>query len=166
MDVKSKGSIDDLTTKQACTYFRMGLVTGLVEIDSLVAWADRMILHTDEPDEIVIDLSLSGRLPHSRLIWLLSQFEETPDYDRPLTLLLGRAATILDEDPDRLEAVIMGLRLLNEEEYFPTAIGREIDGLRQKLENWRRSKISRQEVAAACARFFEPFTLRQPPARE
>ena len=143
-------TIDELeTTRQACSYFRMGLVTGLVEIETLIDWADRQITLADEPDGEVITLALSGRLPHSQLIWLLSQFEGAPDYGRPLDLLLARAAALLHTEPDRLEEIIMGLRLLNYEEYFPAAIGRQIAGLQESLETWRRGRISHDQLAAA-----------------
>lgn len=121
------------TTRQAMSYFRMGLVTGLVTIEELVDWVDRELLRRPDPEEALLTLSLSGRLPHSQLLWLLSDFEGEPDYGRPLTLLLARAADLLRQEPDRLPEIIMGLRLLNEEEYFPGEIGRQIADLRRQL---------------------------------
>ncbi len=144
----------------AYSFFRMGLVTGLVDVPALIAWADRQILALPTPPAELIELALAGRLPHSRLIWMLGAFAGPADYDLALTLLLARAGGLLAEDPTRAPDLIMGLRLLNEEEYFPQAVGQELIALRQTLEEARTGRIPAEAVSRHLRTFLAPYRQR------
>ncbi len=146
-----------LSKRQIFNYFRMGLVTGLVDKPTLIAWADRRIMEEEVPDDRVIELALASRRSYSELIWLLRGFQGEPDHDLPLRLVLARAGVVLEAGAASAEHVIMGLRLLNEEEYLPVAVRHQIAGLRQNLEMCRGGELSRQELHALLAGFLDPY---------
>jgi hypothetical protein len=100
-------------------YFRMGLAIGIVERQAVIAWADRTLLEDPSPSNELIELSLSGHLPYSQLIRLLTSFVPLPDYDLPIKLLLAHAGLSLEREPDRTVDLVISLRLLDAEEYLP-----------------------------------------------
>lgn len=100
-------------------FFRMGLATGIVPKEAVVAWADNELIQPGVPSYEVIELSLSGHLPYSQLVWLLGSFQEGADYCLSLNLLLAQAGAVLVQSPDRVVAILMGLRLLLAEAHLP-----------------------------------------------
>ena len=143
--------------RDAFGYFRMGLVTGLIDKSALVAWADREILRDRTPGHALIELSLSGRRPYSQIIRLLTGFERGADYRVSLKLLFARAGRLLEAEPGRAADIIMGLRLLNEEEYFPAEIKARLLGLRADLELHRQGALSAEDLTDRLAGFLAPF---------
>lgn len=144
-------------TKDAYSYFRMGLVTGIVDKQSLVDWADSVILHNPSPERAIFELSLSGRRPHSQIIWMLNRFEKGADYALSLKLLLAQAGVSLERDPGRASAIIMGLRLLNEEEYFPKDVGAKITDLRDQLDRYEEGAIPHDELVHRLSEFLGEY---------
>ena len=144
--------------KDAFSYFRMGLVTGLVDRPALVDWADSEILRSPSPGHEIMELSLCGRRPYSQIIRLLSGFERGADYRLSLKLLFARAGLLLEAEPGRATDIIMGLRLLNEEEYFPGEIKARLIGLRADLELHRQAALSAEELTARLAGFLAPYS--------
>ena len=149
----------EFRAKDGFSYFRMGLVTGLVDKSALVAWADHQIMSTDHPAAAIMELSLSGNRPHSELLWLLHGCERGADYSLSLSLLLAHAGDLLRQDPDRAAEIVMGLRLLNEEEYFPKDVSARLLALRTDLQEHERGGISAAELSARLAAFLEPYAV-------
>lgn len=145
------------TKKQMLGYFRMGLVTGVVEIRSVVEWADHEIMQSPIPEDDIIELSLSGRLPYSQIIRILSSFQGEPDYDLPLKLLFARAGILYEEDPGRAAQLLMGLRLLNEEEYLPKEIRSQINELQKALDLYQQKILPHQEFAGCLSGFLDRY---------
>lgn len=144
-------------TKDAYSYFRMGLVTGIVDKQSLVEWADNEIIRNPKPERAIFELSLSGTRPHSQTIWLLHEFERGADYSLSLKLLLARAGILLEQDPEQASAIIMGLRLLNEEEYFPKDVRSKIAGLRDHLDMYEQARITFDDLTERLSEFLSKF---------
>lgn len=146
-----------LSKRQVFNFFRMGLVTGLVDKPSLIAWADREIMAEAVPDHCVIELALSGRRSYSQIIWLLRGFQGEPDHDLPLKLVLARAGLVVTRDPSRSGEIIMGLRLLNEEEYLPNDVREQIAALRESLDLHRQGQCSLAKLQSHLAAFLDPY---------
>jgi hypothetical protein len=144
-------------TRDAFGYFRMGLVTGIVDKDALVDWADREIARTPEPEHEVIELALTGRWPYSQIIRLLTGFEGKADYSLSLRLLLAQAGMILEREPDRVTDIVMGLRLLNEEEYFPRNVKVRIAGLKKQLDLFRQGSITIDELTSQLSSLLDEY---------
>lgn len=119
-----------LCAKDAFGYFRMGLVTGIVEKQALVEWADNEIDRNPVPEHEIVELSLSGNLPHSQIIRLLNSFEGQADYD-------------------------LSLGLLTEEEYFPEDVTRRLADLRKSLDLYEQTIISFDDLSGQLSRFLE-----------
>ena len=147
----------EFRTKDAFSYFRMGLVTGLVDKAALIAWTDHQIMQTDSPSNALLELSLSGDRPYSELLWLLHGYERGADYSLSLRLLLAHAGVLLRQDPTRAADIIMGLRLLNEEEYFPKPIKVQLIALRAALDAYQRGEITESELNRHVVDFLQPY---------
>ncbi len=158
MTAQTTDSMDSqCTPRDAFGFFRMGLVTGLVDKQALVRWADCQIVNHSRPRHEIIELSLSGSLPYSQIIRLLTSFEGRADYTVSLPLLFARAGLLLEEEPARTEDIIMGLRLLNEEEYFPKELKSQISDLRSALETHRQAALAFEELVTRLSRFLEGY---------
>lgn len=108
-----------LSKQEMFCYWRMGLVTGILDRQAAIAWADREILSTQIPDQDLIELSLAGRMTYSQMIYLLNRLQGAPACDRPLKALLAEAGRLLEAEPGRALEIARGLRLINSEEYLP-----------------------------------------------
>lgn len=135
----------------------MGLVTGLIDKVSLIAWADAQILAAAIPDDRLIDLSLSGHRSYSAIVWLLREFQGSPTYDLALEALLARADQVLTADPSRAMDIALGLRLLDEEEYLPKAVRAPIQALKTAIDDQRRGELSLPALQAQLAGFLARF---------
>lgn len=149
----------DFRLKDAFSFFRMGLVTGLVDIPALVVWADHQLMQSDHPPAALLELSLSAGRPYSELIWLLHGYERGADYNLSLKLLLAHAGVLLQQDASRAGEIIMGLRLLNEEEYFPKDVKAQICALRSDLDEYERGAITAAELRDRLALFLDPYAV-------
>jgi hypothetical protein len=140
----------------------MGLVTGIVEKRELIVWADREIVRCPKPDDEIIQLSLCGSRPYSEIIWLLSSFEGELDYALSLPLLLARAGISFERDPRRARDIVMGLRLLNEEEKLPKDVRTQLLSLRDQLERCDQRGASPDALAERLSRFLEGYASYRP----
>jgi hypothetical protein len=140
----------------------MGLVTGIVDKHSVVEWADREITRNPVPTHALIELSLSSQRPYSEIIELLSDFEGEPGYDPALKLLLARAGLLLEQDPGQAVRIIMGLRLLVEEQFLPQDEKALLIELTNCLNMHEQNKISYQELADRLAHFLEMYVDYRP----
>jgi hypothetical protein len=144
-------------TKDAFGYFRMGLVTGIVDKHALVEWADHEIACNPRPEHEVIELALTGSQPYSQIIRLLTGFEGKADYSLSLQLVLARAGMLLEQDSGRTIEIIMGLRLLNEEEYFPRDVKLRIAELKDRLSLYRQAMLTLEELTLQLASFLDQY---------
>ena len=143
--------------KEMFGYFRMGLVTGLVDKAELIAWADREIMRCSIPEPEIIELSLSGKRPYSEIIWLLNQFEHGSHYQTSVNLLLARAGSLVEEADGQITDIIMGLRLLIEEEWLAKDIKAQLHRLRHSLEEYQSQAISAGRLAEQLTQFLAPY---------
>ena len=132
-------------------------MTGLVERQEVIAWADGELLTAERPDNQVIELSLSGRLPHSQLIRLLTSFSGALQDDLPVQLLLAHADQLLEQDPPRADELILGVRLLNAEEFISPHIRGIINQLRDAQARCRQGTLSQAALAAQLAQTLREF---------
>jgi hypothetical protein len=147
----------DFRTKDGLGYFRMGLVTGIVDKGALVEWADHVILHSPAFEYEMIELSLSGSRSYSEIVWILGDLEGQAEYGLSLKLLLAHAGLLLEEDPARAGDIIVGLRLLVEEMYFPKDVKSALVDLRNHLEMHHRSMISFEDLLRRLSAFLDPY---------
>ena len=151
-----------LDHKTAFGYFRLGLVTGLLDKRALVEWADAQIMSSPAPTPEIIELSLSESRPYSEIIWLLSHFEGEPSCELALKLLLAHAGILLESDPDRAPDLIMGLRLLNEEEYLSKEVKIQLTDLECHLKRHAQASLSFQALVGRLAEFLDKYTAYRP----
>ena len=135
----------------------MGLVTGLVDKQTLIAWADSEIMRQPIPQPEIMELSLSMNRPYSEIIWLLSSFEGETDYDLPLKLLFARAGMLLDQDASRAAEIVMGLRLINEEEHRDKDLRAQLSDLDRCREMTRRGEIAKDDLVGRLSRFLANY---------
>ena len=121
-DIESISYGTSATPTQIYAYFRMGLATGVVEPQAVIAWADGELLRNPAAGHETLDLALAGRLPLSQLMYLLSSFVIFPDYGLPLDLLLAHAGLLLERDPSRAPWLIQNLNLLSAEVKLSKAV--------------------------------------------
>jgi hypothetical protein len=144
-------------TRDAFGYFRMGLVTGIVDKHALVQWADCEIARNPSPEHDVIELALTSGQPYSQTIRLLTSFEGKADYSLSLKLLFAHAGLLLERDPRRASEIVMGLRLLNEEEYFPRDIKVRIAQLRNQLDLQRQALLTVEDFTSQLSSFLDQY---------
>jgi hypothetical protein len=154
--------VSKLDRKGAFGYFRMGLVTGIVEKQELIQWADREIIRSLQPEHEIIELSLCGRRPHSEILWLLSSFEGELTYGLSLRLLLARAGLAFERDPTRARELILGLRLLKEEAKLPKGVKSQLVTFQNKLQGYERGSVSLDQLGADLSRFLERYAKYRP----
>lgn len=138
-------------------YFRLGLVTGILEKKDVIAWADREILHNPDLEPETIELSLSSHLNHSQLLSLLNLFQGTSISTMPIKLILARAGIILEIHPEKLNKLLLGVRLLIAEEYLPIDIREKLVDLEKSLVNQRQGKITSNTLQQKLVDLLEPY---------
>jgi hypothetical protein len=143
------------TRSETYCFFRLGLVTGLVEPAEVIAWADGQLLANPEADYDLVELSMAANWPHSKLIWLLNRLQGWPEMAVPLALLVERAGQHLAADPGGAYPIGMGLRLLSAEERLPSALRKKLAGFENDLDAYRNGQISLEELAAALQSILE-----------
>lgn len=141
--------------KELFGYFRMGLVTGLVSKEALIAWADQEIINQTITPVEIIELSLCGKRPYSEIIWLLSQFEHGSNYQTSINLILAQAALRLEQASQSAKIIILGLRLLIEEEWLTKDLKQQLQTLKNKQKQQPANTDS--TLAADLHAFLAPF---------
>jgi hypothetical protein len=68
-------------------------------------------------------------------------------------MLLARAGILLEQEPRRTGEIIMGLRLLNEEEYLPKNLRARIAVFRELLEDHQKGTVSFDELTSRLSSF-------------
>lgn len=148
--------------KEAFGYFRLGLVTGFVSKEELIDWADREIMDKPVAGPEIIELSLSRKRPYSEIIWLLSQFEHGSDYQASVNLFLARAGLLAEQANDQISPIIMGLRLLIEEEWLAKTTKASLQTLKQELEQYKSQAITHDNLAKQLNQFLAPYRVYRP----
>ena len=149
-------SLSDL---DAYGYFRLGLATGLVERTAPIAWADRQIMSDRPPTSEILELSLSGHLPYSQLIRLLTICHPSLDYDLPLFMLLARAGLLLESGERSAAEIAYNLSLLLAEAILPALLKSTISELQAALQDVGAGVISSQALADLLAQALEPYEV-------
>lgn len=141
----------------AYEYFRLALATGLLDIPSVIAWADEELMRCDAPPAELIELSLSGRMPYSQIIRQLNVFKDGWEGELPVYLLLARAGRLLADAPASAPCVLTGLWLLNAEARLPRAVHAALPALNGAYEQHRRSHLGIEAVRAFLEDFLAPY---------
>ena len=148
-----------LSDLDAYGYFRLGLATGLVDRSAPIAWADRQILSDRPPTSEILELSLSGHLPYSQLIRLLTICHPSLDYDLPLFMLLARAGLLLERESRSPAELAYSLSLLLAEAILPELVKATISELDVALQDMRLGEITPQELADRLAQTLAPYEV-------
>jgi hypothetical protein len=143
--------------KEAITYFRMGLATGLVSKQELIDWADREILRNEEVEPDIVELSFCGKRPYSEIIWLLGQFEHGSHYPTAFNLIMARADQLWQQDSVSTSDTIMGLRLLIEELWIEKPTKLQLQALNERLTQYKSQTISHDKLASELGQFLAPY---------
>ncbi len=154
------------THQQVYSYFRMGIATGIVAKEDVIAWADAELLRQPEPSPGLIELSLSGQLPYSQLLHILNALQLAPDYDLPLNLLLSPAGLLLEADPSQAPRLVTCLSLLLPEEYLSKVIKAQITILAEEVQLLEPGGLDLKELQKQLKRFLKPYRKYQSTVRQ
>jgi hypothetical protein len=135
-----------MRNKDKFEFFRIGMVTGLIEKEEVINWADRELLSSDKPDHEVIEVALAGRLPYSQIIFLLNTFQGNPDHDVPVKMVLAYALFKTRDNIDKTKEIIQGIRLIKAEYGIDRHIVKGLTALEEGLESVRNGKIKIEEL--------------------
>lgn len=150
----------ELTQQIVFTFFRMGLVTGIVERQAVIDWADRKILESAVPDPHIIELSLANDQPYSQLIGLLNQLlQGFVAHELPLKLLFAQAGRLLETKPSQAREFAQGLVLLLAEEFLPREVRNELCAIEGDLELFQLSMLSYQSLKNHLAGFLSQYKI-------
>jgi hypothetical protein len=119
----------ELNYKEIFEFFRLALVTCLMEKEELIKWADDELLFRNDVNNDIIDLSLSGKLPYSQLIGLLNTFQGIPDHQLPIKLLFAYAISKCSADKEQIQSLISGLQMVKAEAHVEKKTVKEITEL-------------------------------------
>jgi hypothetical protein len=147
----------NLPDETICCFLRLGLVTGLIERQAVINWADRQILERPVPEEFIIELALSSRQPYSQMIWMLNHMQGAPEYELPLKMIFARAGILLEEDAGRAKKIAQGLSLLMAEEYLPKETREQLYSLEDNLELYQLELITLEDFQERLSSFLRGF---------
>lgn len=147
-----------LNDEEVFLFFRLGLVTGLVDQKALVAWADRTIEQNPNPSDEILELALSGKRPLSEMLWLLSSFVDSPQFDRPLKLLFTAAGLHLEEAEIRSPNIISDLLLVAAETLLPQDSKAQLGILEKYRSAYQQNALSAAELSKKLASFLQPYS--------
>jgi hypothetical protein len=135
-----------MRNKDKFEFFRMGMVSGLIEREVVIKWADHELISSDKPDHEVIDLSLAGHLPYSQIIGLLNTFQGNPDHKLPVYMVLAHA--LVKSKNNILDAVniILGIRLIKAEANIDKEIIEGLTSLEEALKDHTNGNLPIEEL--------------------
>lgn len=148
-----------LSDQAVFTFFRLGLVSGLVPKPAVFAWVDRQILERALPTEALMELSLSERLSYSQVAHLLNVYQEGASIDLPAKMLLAQAGRLLKQDPNQVVRLIQGLSLLNAEYYLSTDLRTGLTNLETCLQEYRDGTVTQPQLVKCLAAYLRRFNL-------
>lgn len=132
--------------KDIFEFFRLALVSCLMEKEEMIQWADEELLTKNPMNNDVIELSLSGRLPYSQLIGLLNTFQGTADRELPVKLLFAYAISKYSTNIDQIQALISGFQVLKAENYCNKEVKKQLTALENHLACYKKSKLTLEEL--------------------
>lgn len=118
-------------------------------------------MRTVLPKPEIIELSLCGKRPYSEIIWPLSQFEHGSHYPTTINLILARAGILAEEAGSQIIDIIMGLRLLIEEEWLAKDVKAQLHTLKN-LEQYQNQAITHDSLAEQLNQFLTPYHVYRP----
>ena len=141
------------------TFFRLGLVSGLLPKAAVFAWVDCQILQRELPTEALIELSLSERLSYSQVAYLLNDYQEGADLNLPAKMLLAHAGRLLKQDASQVVRLIQGLSLLNAEYYLSSDLRSGLCNLAACLQELRAGTVTTPQLVKCLAAYLRRFNL-------
>jgi hypothetical protein len=139
--------------KDKFEFFRLAMVTGIIEKTDVIRWADDELLASTKPDTEVIELSLSGQLPYSQLIGLLNTFQGNPDHELPVKMLLAYTIPICRNNPERTKAIIQGIRLIKAEAGIEKQIVEGLNKLEMDLQKYQDGQFAQDILHSELMKF-------------
>jgi hypothetical protein len=149
---------ESLSDQAVYTFFRLGLVTGLVPKPAVFAWVDRQILSRARLTEALIELSLSEKLSYSQVAHLLNVYQEGADIELPARMLLAQAGRLLRQDASQAARLIQSLGLLNAEYYLSRELRAGIASLEGCLQEFRQGKLAQAALAKCLTDYLRRYT--------
>ncbi len=132
--------------KDIFEFFRLALVSCLMEKKEVIHWADEELLTKNPINNDVIELSLSGQLPYSQLIGMFNTFQGIADRELPVKLLFSYALSKDSTNIDQIQAVISGLQVLKAENYCNEEVKKQLKALENHLDCYKKSKLTLDEL--------------------
>ena len=148
-----------LSDQTVYTFFRLGLVSGLVPRSAVFTWVDCQILQRVLPSEALIELSLSARLSYSQVAHLLNVYQEGADINLPAKMLLAQARRLLKQDASQVVRLIQGLSLLNAEYYLSADLRTGLTNLETCLKEYRYGSVTQAQLIKCLADYLRRFNL-------
>jgi hypothetical protein len=153
--------IDSMRNKDKFEFFRIGMVTGLIQKEEVVRWADAELLSGGKPDPEVIEVSLAGRLPYSQIIGLMNTFRGNPDHRLPVNMALAYALSKSRGNPGNAGEIIQGIRLIRAEYGIEGRVSEGLAALENDLERNRTGALSAGELHDRLLEFLAGFATYQ-----
>ena len=150
---------ENLSDQTVYTFFRLGLVSGLLSRQVVFSWVDCQILQRALPTEALIELSLAERLSYSQVAHLLNVYQEGADINLPAKMLLAQAGRLLKQDTSQVVRLIQGLCLLNAEYYLSADLRTGIANLETCLQEYRDGAVAQPRLVKCLAAYLRRFNL-------
>lgn len=87
------------THKDVAEFLRLGLIAGVCDVSSVVAWADSVITETEKPPFAFLDLSTSGEEPSSSVQSFLRGIPGDLTPELSARMLLGHCHRVMKARP-------------------------------------------------------------------
>ena len=110
--------MEGLVLKQEAAVYRYALISGIVEIAEVTAWADAWIWRLDEYPDALIDVSLSASRP-DQLLMALGDLAEPSDSLSIFATLCRMMAHFLEKHPEKFKTVTQLLERLALDDTLP-----------------------------------------------
>jgi hypothetical protein len=143
--------------KEIFEFFRLALVTCIMEKEELIKWADDELLFRDDVNNDIIELSLSGKLPYSQLIGLLNTFQGIPDHQLPIKLLFAYVISKCSADKEQIQSLISGLQMVKAEAHVEKKTVKEINELENDLAFYQKSELTLDELHEKLESFLNQY---------
>ncbi|QQS37376.1 MAG: hypothetical protein IPM56_05315 [Ignavibacteriales bacterium] len=69
--------------------YRLGLTFGLIDKNEIIKWADKIIEHDELPDNIILDISLSGHQKISDIVAMIYNYIGEVNSILPIRVIMG-----------------------------------------------------------------------------
>lgn len=139
-------------------FYRLGSLSGLIPISTIVEWAEGIVASDDRPHIAYIELCLAGSKSPAEVQTLLIDVPGQPSGDLAIRMLLGHAARLVASPDFLFEAVLLRLYRIANAEAFPRPLVNSLITLEDEYSLVRDGVIgTREELRQEFTDFLRPY---------